>query len=157
MLWLIFHVGLERFAIPGLRVDKVLPMVALHRAAQLPSGLAGAFSYRGVVTPVIDLAHWLLGNSTPLRLSTRMILIPLAAESLDQKFCVLADRVEELRAIDADNCDSKSLAGWSGSLALGHVIADEHGFLQVLDLDRLIAEAQRNALLPPVAERIEET
>ena len=154
MLWLIFHVGSDRFAIPSVRVDKVLPTVELHRTAQSPSGLAGAFSYRGAVTPVIDLAQWFLGTSTPLRLSSRMILIPLAAERPDQKFALLAERVDELRTIDADTVNGTGSAGWSGTLALGPVIADEHGLLQILEIDKLIAEARRNALLPPAVEQV---
>ncbi len=150
MLSLIFHVGSERFAIPSERVDKVLPTVELHRTTQSPRGLAGAFSYRGTVTPAIDLADWLMGTSTPLRLSSRMILIPLDAEPSNQKFALLAERVDELRTIDADILSGQSSAGWSGTLALGPVIADEHGLLQILEIDKLIAEARRMALLPPV-------
>ncbi len=152
MLWLIFHVGSDRFAIPSVRVDKVLPSVELHRTAQSPRGLAGAFSYRGAVTPAIDLADWLMGTSTPLRLSSRMILIPLDAERSDQKFALLAERVDELRTIDAEAINGRSSAGWSGTLALGPVIADEHGLLQILEIDNLIAEARRNSLLPPVEQ-----
>ena len=152
MLWLIFHVGSDRFAIPSDRVDKVLPAVELHRPAQSPRGLAGAFSYRGAVTPVIDLAHWLLGTFTTLRLSSRMILIPLDAERLDQKFALLAERVVELRTIDSDTTNGTSLASWSGTLALGPVISDEHGLLQILEIDKFIAEAQRNSLLPPAEQ-----
>ena len=153
MLWLIFHVGAERFAIRSDRVDKVLPTVELHRTVQSPNGLAGAFSYHGAVTPVIDLAQWLQGTSTSLRLSSRIILIPLDAEHSGQKFGLLAERVVELRPIDQEIINGTGAATWPGALALGPVIADEHGMLQLLDIDRLIAEARRHELLPVLVEQ----
>ncbi|MFM9961435.1 MAG: chemotaxis protein CheW [Planctomycetaceae bacterium] len=152
MLWLIFHIGAERFAIRSERVDKVLPAVELHRTVQAPAGLAGAFSYHGAVTPVIDLAQWLLGTPTPLRLSSRMILIPLGAESSGPKFGLLAERVVELRPIDQDIVNESGAMTWSGALALGPVIADENGLLQLLDIERLITEARRLSLLPAAVE-----
>jgi chemotaxis-related protein WspB len=152
MLWLIFHVGSERFAIRSDRVDKVLPMVELHQTALSPPGLAGAFSYRGAVTPVIDLAQWLLGTQTPPRLSRRVILIPLEAAGPDHRFGLLAERVVELRPLDTNPGDSPTPSAWSGTLGLGSVVSDEQGLLQLLDIDRLIAEARRHRLLPDAAE-----
>lgn len=153
MLWLIFHVGANRFALRSDRVDKVLPMVELHRTPQSPNGLAGAFSYRGAVTPVIDLAQWFLGTSSPLRLSSRMILIPLEVGRSGRKFGLVADRVEELRSIEPDAVDGNRSASWSGTLDLGPVVADGYGLLQIVDIDKLIAEAQRHALLPRVEKQ----
>jgi chemotaxis signal transduction protein len=86
-----------------------------------------------------------------------MILIPLEAERSDQKFVLLAERVDELRTLDPDTINGRGSAGWSGTLALGPVIADEHGLLQILEVDKLIAEARRNSLLPPMTEPIAET
>ncbi|TXT18782.1 MAG: hypothetical protein FD138_4413 [Planctomycetota bacterium] len=154
MLWLIFHVGSERFAIRSDRVDKVLPTVELHRTALSPQGLAGAFSYRGAVTPVIDLAQWLLGSKTPLRLSSRVILVPLDAEPTGRKFGLLAERVVELRSLDPGAASGSDATTWSGTLALGPVIADEQGLLQMLDIDKLITEARRHALLPTSVEPV---
>lgn len=154
MLWLIFHVGPERFAIRSDRVDKVLPTVELHRTALAPKGLAGAFSYRGSVTPVIDLGQWLLGSNTPVRLSSRVILVPLDADSSGRKFGLLAERVVELRSLDPGTASGSDTTTWSGTLALGAVIADEQGLLQMLDIDKLSTEARRHGLLPDSAEPI---
>ena len=153
MLWLIFHVGAERFAIRSDRVDKVLPMVELHRTVQSPPGVAGAFSYHGAVTSVIDLAKWLLNTSLPQRLSRRVILIPLDSERSDQKFGLLAERVIELRSFAPEIVSGTGATIGSGALALGPVIADEWGLLQLLDIDKLISEARRHSLLPMVAEQ----
>ena len=128
MLWLIFHSGNERFAIRSDRVDKVLPNVELHAIAQSPRGLAGVFSYRGNITPVIDLTHWLSGTGNSVRLSNRIILLQTDVSESGQTFGLLVDRVVELRSLERTGTENPS-ASWSGSSSFSEVISDEQGML----------------------------
>jgi len=47
MLFLLFQLGQDRYALEASRVIEVLPLVSLKRIPQAPRGVAGLFNYRG--------------------------------------------------------------------------------------------------------------
>ncbi len=75
MLFLVFQVGADRFALEAARVVEVLAMVELQKIAGAPVGTAGEFVYRGESVPVLDLCLLTLGRPSNLRLSTRVSLL----------------------------------------------------------------------------------
>src|SRR6266403_5966949 len=75
MLFLLFQLGNDRYALEAKRVVEVVPLLALKRIPQAPRGVAGIFNYRGRPVPAVDLSELALGQPANERLSTRIIII----------------------------------------------------------------------------------
>src|SRR5579862_6273461 len=81
MLFLLFQVGKDRFALDSKLVAEVAPLVHLKCIPHAPASVAGLFNYRGSAVPVIDLCQVFFGSMSPMRLSTRIMLVNYRATS----------------------------------------------------------------------------
>ena len=74
-LFLVFYIGDERFALPATEVVEVLPRLPLKPVAHTPVWVAGVFSHRGQMVPVIDISAMTFGQTSVARTSTRLVLV----------------------------------------------------------------------------------
>ena len=75
MLFLIFELGKDRYALDVRQIAEVLPLVAVKQIPRAPKAMNGLFDYRGAPVPVIDLSQLTLGRPATRRLSTRIVLV----------------------------------------------------------------------------------
>ena len=75
MLFLVFQLGTDRYAIEAAQVVEVLPLVKSKHIPHAPLGVAGIFDYHGAPVPLIDLAELALGKASRQWMSTRIILV----------------------------------------------------------------------------------
>src|SRR5688572_5758867 len=75
MLFLVFQLGADRFALDVATVAEVLPLVTIRPMPQAPLGVAGILNYRGAPVPVIDLSQLTMGRPAARRLNTRIVLV----------------------------------------------------------------------------------
>jgi chemotaxis-related protein WspB len=75
MLFLLFKIGHDRYALPASQMVEVVPLVTLKEVPSAPQGLAGIFNYHGQPVPVIDLTQLTTGKAAERRVSTRIVLI----------------------------------------------------------------------------------
>ena len=76
MLFLLFQLGDDRYALDASQVVEILPLVEhAERCSGRRRALPGTLNYRGAFVPVIDLSELVLGRPAPPRLSTRIILV----------------------------------------------------------------------------------
>ncbi len=138
MLFLVFQVGADRYAIEAARVIEVIAMVDLRKIAGAPVGTAGEFVYRGAPVPVLDLCSLALGRPSNLRLSTRIILLRHEPQpGTVHPLGLIAEHATELA--------QKNLGEFTG---VGAALAapDPRGRLQLLQLDRLLTPELRDLL-----------
>src|SRR5215210_1359987 len=83
MLFLLFQLGDQRFAMDIKQVAEVLPLVEITALPQAPDGVAGVFQYRGAPVPAIDLSQLTLGQPAPHPLNTRILLVRYPDEAGD--------------------------------------------------------------------------
>jgi chemotaxis-related protein WspB len=77
-------------------VVEVTPCAILRQVPHAPSGLAGLLNYRGTVVPVVDLSVILNGAASRSRLSTRILLVDVAAAGAAPRLLgFMAERVTE--------------------------------------------------------------
>lgn len=81
MVFVIFQLGHDRYALDASRVVEVLPLVHLQRIPRAPAGVAGLFNYRGRPVPAIDLSELTQGRKSLEQLSTRLFVINHPDES----------------------------------------------------------------------------
>jgi chemotaxis-related protein WspB len=152
MLFLLFQLGQDRYALDVGQVAEVLPLVSLKQIPQAPPAVAGIFDFRGAPVPVIDLSQTALARPAQRRLSTRIILahypdgnggkrlLGLLAEKVTQ---TMRREPSDFVAAGVDNDDAPYL---------GPVASDARGLIQWVEVDQLLTPAVRNLLFQqPVA------
>ena len=75
MLVLMFEAGGNRYALETRDVAEVVPWVLFENVAQAPQFVAGFFSYRGEVTPAIDLGRLAGGEPCTCRFNSRLLIL----------------------------------------------------------------------------------
>ena len=167
MLFLLFQLGPDRYAIEAQRAVEIVPLLDLKRIPHSPSGVAGIINYRGRPVPTIDLCALTLGRPAREQLSTRIIILRHDdAKGRPQLVGVIAERATDLLRKAAPHPASKlsaparpgiprtepELSGAEAARArfLGPVMMDEKGFLQLVQPEHLLTEAVREALFAQV-------
>ncbi|HUE94962.1 chemotaxis protein CheW [Pseudomonas sp.] len=74
-LFLLFSCAGVRYGLDVGEVAEVLAQRRLQPVAQAPVWVAGIFSYRGSLVPVLDLSALLAGQPAARRTSTRIVLV----------------------------------------------------------------------------------
>jgi chemotaxis-related protein WspB len=154
MLYLVFYLGKDRYAIDTAQVVEVLPLVMVKQIPQSSPGVAGIFDYHGAVVPLIDLAELALGTPSLKWMSTRIILVNYHAPSGQTHLLgLLAEHATETlrRSEDDFVVSGVSVAGAS---YLGAITTDDAGIVQRIDIHGLLSESLHHQLF---AERIGST
>jgi len=147
MLFLVFQLGHERYALEASRIVEVLPLVSLKRLPQAPPGVAGVFNYRGLPVPAIDLSELTIGQSAQERLSTRIIIVnyPDAVGRKHLLGLIAEYATELLRKEPKEFSDPGVRIG--GAPYLGPVLMDADGrTIQWLLEQRLLSEPVEKGL-----------
>ena len=146
MLCLVFQLDRARYALDARHALAVLPYLPLQPVPQAPPALAGLFHYRGQPVPALDLAQLTCGRPAREWLSTRIILIqPPAAAGPPRLTGLIAEQATSTLRCDPAQFTEPAL-GAARAPYLGPVRWDEHGPLQLLHPEHLLAPATRTAL-----------
>ncbi len=146
MLFLLFQLGDERYALRASRVVEVLPLVSISRLPQAPAGVAGIFNYRGRPVPAVDLAQLTLGRPASERLSTRIIVVQYPdASGRGRLLGLVAENVTEVIHRDPDEFADPGLKVKSAPY-LGPILMDANGSVQLLHEQRLLSQSVRDLI-----------
>jgi chemotaxis-related protein WspB len=146
MLFLVFQLGKDRYAIDAAEVVEVLPLVNVKNIPQALAGVAGVFDYHGVPVPLIDLTELALGKQSRKWMSTRIILVNYRVET-GQTYLLglLAERATEtLRRTEEDFTDTGVAV--ADTSYLGAVTTDGVGIVQRIEVRNLLPETVRSQL-----------
>ena len=158
MLFLIFELGSDRYAIDTSDVVEVLARASLKVMPSAPEWVAGLASYRGQTVPVIDLCRIALGRPATDRISTRTVIVryrgtPLAqsdasADSDAGPTHLLGLIVEHAnRTLRRDPAEFKpSGVDTPNAQWLGRVAHDDDGMLQWVRVEHLLPDTVRARL-----------
>lgn len=146
MLFLVFHIGDERYALPAKSVVEVLPMAALKRVRHAPKSVAGLLNYRGVSVPAVDLSDLTLGRPAAEKMSTRIVIVRCSsAESKERYLGLIAEAATGILRVQSEDF-GKQGAGIRGLPYLGPLLTDEFGSIQLLYEQHLLSEPVRQRL-----------
>ena len=151
MLFLLFRLGKDRYALPATQVAEVLPMLEVKRIPQAPPAVRGAFDFRGRPVPLVDLSQMATGVPAREQLSTRIVLVDYPDGSGGTRLLgLLAEQVTEtLRRDPGDFRDSG--VGIPEAPWLGPVASDEGGLVQRVEVAQLLLPEVRALLFPKEA------
>ena len=138
MVYLLFQIGNDSYALDGRHIVEVLPMVDLKGIPRAPVGLAGVFNYHGTPVPVLDLAGIILGRSSAARMNTRLVVIEHHDSSGHKSLLgLLAERTTDmLRREEADFVPSGLATGQSPHL--GPVTVESGRLVQRIEIEHLV-------------------
>ena len=159
MLFLIFELGHDRYALPAAQIAEVLPVVRIKRVPHAPSGVIGVFNYHGAPVPVIDLSELTFGRSAAPRLSTRLIVVSYpdrqgqsGQSGQSHLLGLIAERATDTMQRDpADFVASGITTGRAPYL--GHVTTSSHGVVQRIDVETLLPDAVRESLFEQLVDQ----
>jgi chemotaxis-related protein WspB len=146
MLFILFQIGPDRYALPASEIIEVLPLMNLKRVPCAPRGVAGVLNYRGSPVPVVDLNEMMLGNPAARRLNTRMILIryPLDAEA-PRVLALIAEHATSMVQLAVEAFVETGVES-DDACYLGKVANDAGGLIQWIDVERLLSVEVANVL-----------
>jgi chemotaxis-related protein WspB len=151
VLFLLFRLGKDRYALPAAQVAEVLPMLEVKQIPQAPPAVRGCFDFRGRPVPLVDLSQMALGQPAREQLSTRIVLVDypdgrggtrllgLLAEQVTE---TMRRRPEDFRDAGVESPD----APW-----LGPVASDPAGLVQRVEVAQLLSADLRALLFPAEA------
>ncbi|AKS06048.1 chemotaxis protein CheW [Pseudomonas trivialis] len=146
-LFLVFHLGDERFALRATEVAEVLPRLPLKPIAHAPQWVSGIFAHRGALVPVIDLSALAFGTPAQARTSTRLVLVNYQPQPwaqarwlgliLEQATDTLRCDLGEFKPYGLDNREAPYL---------GLVREDALGLMQWIGVNELLTDEVRALL-----------
>lgn len=140
MLFLVFTLGSDRFALAARCVVEVLPLLELKQLPRAPHGVVGVFNYRGRPVPAVDLSVLALGLPAQERLSTRIIVINYAdAAGVNHLLGLIAEHATGTMRKDAVDFADTGLRIRAAPY-LGPILMDPGGAVQWIDERRLLPE-----------------
>jgi chemotaxis-related protein WspB len=147
MLFLLFHIGTDRYALEASRVVEVLPLLELTEIPQAPPGLAGLLNYRGQSVPTVDLNRLAQKSPASPKYSTRIILVrcnrPSAAPQL---VGLIAQRATEILRKEPHEFVQTGIST-VGTPLLGPVLMDPAGPIQWINEEKLLTNDVRQLVL----------
>ena len=146
MLFFLFRMGDDRYALDALQIVEVLPLVGVKAIPQAPSGVAGILDYHGVPVPSIDLSQLALGRPARQRLGTRIILVDYPARNGTHHLLgLIAERATETMRRDPTDFVTSGV-GNDTAPYLGPVAVDPQGIVQWIEIDKLLPSSVRDLL-----------
>jgi chemotaxis-related protein WspB len=146
MLFVLFQLGKDRYALEASRVVEVVPLLALKRFPQSPRGMAGIFIYRGRPVPALDLCQLTMDRPAVEHLSTRIIIVNYSdTPEHEQMVGLIAERATEtIRRERSDFVDTG--VELSTAPFLGPVLMDDKGMIQLISAQKLLHQNLRELL-----------
>jgi chemotaxis-related protein WspB len=146
VLFLLFELAGDRYALDVAQIAAVLPLVELTRIPHAPAGVDGLITYRGAPVPVIDLSQLMLGRPSVRRLSTRIVLVHYRdAATRTHLLGLVAERATRTARHEATDFNASGITS-STAPYLGRVATDADGLLQWIDVRTLLPASLRDLL-----------
>ncbi|XHR27425.1 MAG: chemotaxis protein CheW [Chthoniobacteraceae bacterium] len=153
MLYLLFEIGADRYALPAPRIVSVEPAVQLKRIPLAAQGIAGVFNYHGQAVPVVDLCAMALGRPAHEDyLSTRLLVVS-DPDSPERLLGLLAERATETAHFHRRDFQEPGVRS-DDAPYLGPVVSDRRGLIQLIETTRLLTPEIRAVLWKEAAEAL---
>jgi chemotaxis-related protein WspB len=145
MLYLLFEIGADRYALPAPRIVSVEPAVRLKRIPLAVLGIAGAFNYHGQAVPVVDLCAMALGRPAHEDYFSTRVLVVNDPDKPDRLLGLLAERATETVRFHRRDFQEPGVRS-DGAPYLGPVVSDRRGLIQLIETARILTPEVRAVL-----------
>jgi chemotaxis-related protein WspB len=144
MLFVVFQLDGNRYAVDTARVAEILPFVEIAEILHAPPEIVGLFSYRGRSIPAIDLSVLLLNRPASAQLSTRIILTRCEeAGQYSGLLGLIVERATEIMRLEPSDFTQSGIAS-ARAPYLGPIAPTPLGLIRRIDLPKLAAACGRH-------------
>lgn len=142
MLYLLFHVKDECYAVDVREVVEIIPKVKLRSIPKAPGYVAGLLNYRGESVPVLDLCMLLHDKNCAAVFSSRIVLVNYPDTSGTRVLGLLAEQVTDTLQREAEEFRPSTLVSTFAPY-LSEVTTHRDQLVQRIDISALLpAEVQ---------------
>jgi chemotaxis-related protein WspB len=146
MLFLVFELDGDRYALETRQLIEVLPLVNLKRLSKAPPRIAGMFDYHGRAVPAVDLSEVILGRAAHCRMSTRMVIASCpGVDDAPHPLGLIAERATATVQLEAAQFNQTGVSPGETPY-LGPVARDARGLIQWLTVPQLLPPSVRDVL-----------
>jgi len=100
MLYLLMDAGSDTYAVASASVAEVVHCAALKAAPGAPPAVAGILNCRGLPVPVVDCGVLLAARPSPVRFSTRIILLRLKIGGRERVLGLMGENVTRVQGFE---------------------------------------------------------
>lgn len=137
MLLVLFTLGEQRYGLDAAVVELIVPALPVRAVPGTPPAISGIFSFRGQVTPVIDLVQLSLGHPARAALGSRFMITRYPLDGVEHFLALLAESVNEVRDIPDEALREPGIRS-PGAPFLGPVADTPTGLVQTVTLQHLL-------------------
>ena len=146
MLFLVFAVDGDRYALDVGQLLEVLPLVNLKPLPKAHPGIAGLFDFHGLPIPALDLSALIGARAALRRLSTRIVVVNYAGKNgMRHPLGLIAEKATTTVRLDPGMFKEAGVDD-GATPYLGPVARDATGLIQWLVIPKLLPLSIRNAL-----------
>ena len=146
MLFLLFQIGHDRYALEARHAVEVIPFLALKKIPHAPRGVAGIFNYRGHPVPAVDLCELTFERPARELLSTRIIVVKFPdATGQAQWLGLIAEHATGMMRREPQEFVNAGVQVGAAPY-LGPVVMDDKGVIQLLHAEHLLTDTVRHLL-----------
>lgn len=148
MLFLLFQIGNDRYALDATQVAIVLPLARCKKVPGAPGWVEGVFNYCDRMVPVLDINMLAAGKPAAVRLSTRLVLVHYTPPGqAAQLLGLIVEKASEMLRCDPDTFVDSGL-NLDDTPYLGPVMRHPNGLVQRIEVQDLLDESVKNMLFP---------
>jgi chemotaxis-related protein WspB len=161
MLFLLFELDGDRYALDAAEIVQVLPLVSTKSIPGSPAWVAGLFDRHGEAVPVIDMSHLALGRAARQLRSTRLVLVRYEHENAygntepEHLLGLIVERATQTRRIEREAFAGSGVAT-PHARWLGPVANDAIGVVQWVKVQQMLDDNVKALLFPqtPSAQQV---
>ena len=140
MLYLIFELDKQIYAIDSKEIIEIIPNVNFTIVPNAPEFIKGIFNYRGTSVPVVDLLKMTGGNYTPNKLSTKIMLVNYnPVKTVEKTIGLLTENIIGSEHI-SDEAIKKSGLNIEEVKYVGDVVNRNDMMIQIIDVNNLLTK-----------------
>lgn len=148
MLFLLFQIGQDHYALDARQVEVVLSPFSLKHIPATAPWVAGVFTFRGESVPVIDLSQLTLGRPAQRSMSTRITLVRYPSPGPDSRLLGLVmEKANDIMRREPSEFRDSGI-DHSNAPYLGSVTDAPRGLIQSVQVQNLLPPEVRVHLFP---------
>ncbi|KVE28809.1 chemotaxis protein CheW [Burkholderia singularis] len=155
MLFLLFHLDDERYALDATQIAEVLPLADMRAIPGAPAWAAGILMHRGEPVPVIDVTRLALGRASQRLRSTRLAIVryrpsidggsPAFGKPYERRLGLVVERATQTARIARDAFRDSAIVT-SHARWLGPIASDADGLVQWVAVSQILDGEARTLL-----------
>jgi len=146
MLFILFHIGEDRYVIDAKKVLEVIPLVKLNNFSSAPGYIAGLCNYRGTPVPTIDIRYLLDNIASQQFMSTRILIVEYSGfENSEHLLGVIAENAIETIVLEESSFRQAALQSSEQNFA-SRIMTDARGIIQWVTVEQLVSSRDRDIL-----------